>query len=196
MANFSLIKIPGRSKLRIPVVNTAAQGAHSDSDSDAINFTSSKSPEWMIQIDNFLSSTVSGYENYAELFGWYGESSRYTSGNVSSQLFTSATLQHTDLVIIIPNGGYATTLESLMNTGTSINQVTITRLGKINSMVVTLQTLVYTTCRIQRFNQQLDQLVVEMSILAKSNTVYVYGQDGQSQGQMVSSVDYSQNVAQ
>jgi hypothetical protein len=63
-------------------------------------------------------------------------------------------------------------------------------------MIVTLQTLVYTTCRIQRFNQQLDQLVVQMSILAKSNTVYVYGPDGQSQGQMVSSVDYSQNIVQ
>lgn len=195
MANFSLITIPGRSKLRIPIVNNAPTDIDPET-GGTTSPTNSQSPEWMVQIDNFLSSNVNGYESYAELFGWYGESSRYTSGNVASSLFTSATLRHTDLVIIIPNGGYSTTLESLMNTGTTINQVTITRLGRIQSAPVMLQTLAYSTCRIQKFNQQLDQVVIEMSILSKVNTIFVYGQDGTSQGQMVSSVDYSQGTAQ
>ena len=83
-----------------------------------------------------------------------------------------------------------------MNTGTMIQQMTIARLGTIELQTVTLQTLVYTTCRVQKFNQQLDQVVIELSILKKENTIFVYGQDGTSQGQMVSQVDYSQNTAQ
>jgi hypothetical protein len=84
----------------------------------------------------------------------------------------------------------------MMNTGTPIQQLTITRLGTISSSIVTLQNLIFTTCRIQKFNQQLDQVIIEMSILIKQNTVFVYSQDGTSQGQMVSQVDYSLNMAQ
>ncbi|MES2253046.1 MAG: hypothetical protein V4482_05135 [Pseudomonadota bacterium] len=190
MARFSLIQIPGRSNLRIPIVNK------SPANGDVPDSSGVQSPEWMIQMDSFLSSNVNGYTDYCELFGWYGESSRFTSGDVASSLFTSATLRHTDLIVVIPNGGYGTTIESLMNTGTLIQQVTIARLGAIETQMVTLQTLVYGMCRIQKFNQQLDQLIVEMSILTKENTIFVYGQDGTSQGQMVSQVDYSQNKAQ
>ena len=192
MARFSTIQLPGRSNLRIPMVdNSTSTGTSPDA---MENSSGVRSPEWMVQMDAFLSSSVNGYTNYCELFGWYGESSRYTAGDVSSSLFTSATLRHTDLVIVIPNGGYAAILESIMNSGTVIQNVSIARLGIIATQIVTLQTLKYTTCRIQKFNQQLDQLVVEMSILTKENTIFVYGQDGTSQGQMVSQVDYSQNI--
>lgn len=192
MSRFSLIQLPGRSDIRIPIVG----GDKSQGNDDSSRASSVQSPEWMIKMDTFLSSSVEGYTDFCELYGWYGESSRYTSGDVANSLFTSATLRHTDLVVIIPNGGYATTIESLMNTGTMIQKLTIARLGTIELQTVTLQTLVYSTCRIQKFNQQLDQVVVELSILAKENTIFVYGQDGTSQGQMVSQVDYSQNRAQ
>jgi hypothetical protein len=193
MARFSLIQIPGRSDVRIPIVEATSAAS---STPDAQYASSVQSPEWMIQMDSFLSSNVDGYRDYCELFGWYGESSRFTTGDLSSSLFTSATLRHTDLIIVVPNGGYATTLEALMNTGTAIQKVTIIRLGTIEMQTVPLQTLVYTTCRVQRFNQQLDQLIVEMSIMTKENTVFVYAQDGTSQGKMVSQVDYSKNTAQ
>lgn len=192
MARFSLIQIPGRSDVRIPIVEATSAA----SSPDAQYASSVQSPEWMIQMDSFLSSNVNGYADHCELFGWYGESSRFTTGDLSSSLFTSATLRHTDLIIVIPNGGYATTLEALMNTGTAIQKVTIIRLGTIEMQTVPLQTLVYTTCRVQRFNQQLDQLIVEMSIMTKENTVFVYAQDGTRQGKMVTQVDYSKNTAQ
>jgi hypothetical protein len=193
MSRFSLIQLPGRSNIRIPIVGGDNS---STSREEPSNPSSVQSPEWMIKMDSFLSSNVNGFTDFCELYGWYGESSRYTSGDVANSLFTSATLRHTDLVVIIPNGGYATTIESLMNTGTMIQQMTIARLGTVEQQTVTMQTLVYTTCRIQKFNQQLDQVVVELSILTKENTIFVYGQDGTSQGQMVSQVDYSQNIAQ
>lgn len=192
MSRFSLIQLPGRSDIRIPIVG----GDKSQGNSESSPASGVQSPEWMIKMDTFLSSTVNGYTDFCELYGWYGESSRYTSGDVANSLFTSATLRHTDLVVIIPNGGYATTIESLMNTGTMIQKLTIARLGTIELQTVTLQTLVYSTCRIQKFNQQLDQVAIELSILSKENTIFVYGQDGTSQGQMVSQVDYSQNRAQ
>lgn len=193
MSRFSLIQLPGRSNIRIPIVGGDNSSVES---SESSRPSSVQSPEWMVQMDSFLSSNVYGYTDFCELYGWYGESSRYTSGDVANSLFTSATLRHTDLVVIIPNGGYATTIESLMNTGTMIQRMTIARLGTVEQQTVTLQTLVYTTCRVQKFNQQLDQVVIELSILTKENTIFVYGQDGTSQGQMVSQVDYSQNIAQ
>ncbi len=137
MARYSLIQIPGRSDLRIPVVDDT-----SSSDGGGA-LSGVQSPEWMVQIDSLLTSAVEGYTNYAQLFGWYGESSRYTSGDLSSSLFTSAMLRHSDLIIVIPNGGYAATIETLMNSGTPIQQLSIVRLGNINSQTVTLQTLKY-----------------------------------------------------
>ncbi len=188
MSRFSIVQIPGKSNLHIPVIDKTPPK------DDGAN-TGVTSPEWMVQMDTFLTSSVEGYESYCELFGWYGESSRYTSGSLASSLYTSATLRHTDLVIIIPNGGYSTMIEGLMNTGNFIKKLVIVRLGNVKTAKVILQKLTYTNCRIQKFNQQLDQLVVELSIMTKNNTVYVYGQDGQSQGQMVTQADYSKNTA-
>lgn len=178
--NYKLISIPGK-KLIIPVID----------DDSPDGSTSVKSPEWMIKMDEILSSNVDGYDKYGELFGWYAESSRFSSGDISNQHMSSATLKHSDLVVFIPCAGYAADLETKMNTGTPIEELTIVRLGNVKSAKVALQSIKYTICRIQSFQQQLDRLFLHFNVTTRENTIFVYDADGNNTGQSVSSVDYS-----
>lgn len=183
--HFQIVNLPGKKDFRIATTDS------SSSDSSAV-----KSPEWMIKIDKLLQSSVEGFQDYVELFGWYAESSRFTNPDVSGPLFTTSTLRHSDLILIIPYGGYCAQLESNMNLGVGISNLNIVRLGNIGQMKVTMQLIEYKTCKIQSCQQQLDRMILHVMIGSKTNTVYVYGQDGQNQGQMVSQVDYIQNKAQ
>ena len=76
-----------------------------------------KSPEWMVMIDDVLKSTVGDFEKFAELFDWDSSSSRLTTGDFGNNLFTSSSLRHSMLELMIPNGSYAPVLEGKMNTG-------------------------------------------------------------------------------
>lgn len=184
--NFQIVNLPGKKDFRI--ATTDRQPAE--------DLGGIKSPEWMVKIDGLLHSSVDGYKEYVELFGWYAESSRFTNPDISGPLFTSATLRHSDLILIIPYGGYCAQLESNMNLGVNISNLNIVRLGNIGQMKVIIQMIEYKTCKIQSCQQQLDRMILHVMIGSKTNTVYVYGQDGQSQGQMVSQVDYINNTAQ
>ena len=184
--NYQIINLPGKRDVRIATVDTSDRG-----DTPAV-----KSPEWMVKIDGLMQSSVAGFKDYVELFGWYAESSRYTSPDISGPLFTSSALRHSDLVLVIPYGGYCAQLESNMNLGVAISNLNIVRLGNIGQMKVVIQLIEYKTCKIQSCQQQLDRMILHVMIGSKTNTVYVYGQDGQSQGQMVSQVDYINNTAQ
>ena len=80
--------------------------------------------------------------------------------------------------------------------GYSFTHLQIVRLGNIKSTKVKLQVVDFTLCRIQSFQQQLDRLIVSLSISSKTNTVYVYDINGTNKGQMVSRVDYAKNTAE
>lgn len=178
----SFIEIPGK-RLIMPVVG--------DDPSSNSGTAAVKSPEWMISIDEMLSSTVKDFEQFAELFGWFAESSRYSSGDVTNQLSSSATLKHSDLIIQIANGGYSSDIETRMNTGKKVDKITIVRLGNIEAEKKKLQEIVYEICRIQSFQQNLDRLFLTFSVTKRTNTVFVYGSDGSAKGQNSTTIDYS-----
>ncbi|MCX7338434.1 MAG: hypothetical protein NTX76_04040 [Alphaproteobacteria bacterium] len=193
-ANYSIIDIPGKTKFQIAVTNSTTPPKGEDGE-DGVS-EGVQSPEWMVKMDDKLESSVSDYEDHAILYGWYSESARHTTGDASNQLMTSATLKHSDLVLIIPNDGFAAALESMMNTGKAIKELTVVRLGNTGSLKVKLQSIVFATCRIKKYQQQLDRLILTLSITTKENTIFVYDDAGKSTGQMVSKVDYSKNTAQ
>ncbi|MDR0631110.1 MAG: hypothetical protein LBF66_00870 [Holosporales bacterium] len=155
-----------------------------------------RSPEWMIKIDDLLSSNLSGFEDYSEIFGWNEESSRFTPGNLSNQLLGSATLKHSGLTVLISNGGHSAQIELKMNRGIPLDLIEIVRLGNIQDSKVKLQILEYHTCWIQSFQQQLDRVIVTVSISIKKNTVYVFDNSGANTGQMVSEVNYIQGMVE
>lgn len=149
-----------------------------------------RSPEWMVRIDELLSSNLEGYTNYSEIFGWNEESSRFTPGNLSNQLLGSATLKHSGLMLLIPNGGHSAHMELKMNRGIPLDIIEIVRLGNIKDSKVKLQVLEYKTCWIQSFQQQLDRVIITVSVSVKKNTIFVYDSSGTNKGQIVSEVNY------
>ena len=183
--NYTVTELPGHSRIKIATTDTTTP-----------NDRGVRSPEWMVKIDELVHSNVEGFEDYSELFGWYGESSRFTTGDIGNQLFASATLSHSDLILLLPNGGHGAQIESKMNLGIPLGLVQIVRLGHIKATKVKLQLIDYTTCRIQSFQQQLDRIYLFLSISSKMNTVFVYDIEGNNQGQMVSKADYSRNTAE
>lgn len=182
MPESKVIRLPGIKNFYLP------RTEHDES-------TGSKSPEWLIKMDEDLSGSVDGYSQYAELFGWYGASSRQTSPNVSStNLTTSAKLNHSDLVFQISNGGYGAIIENKMNSGTAYSSIEIVRLGNIKTTSVKLQEIKFGTCYIKEVSQELDKLNLTVMISKRENTIFVYDGGGNNTGQTVSSVDYSKNT--
>ncbi len=177
--NYSIVDIAGRSQVKVAVV---------DHDMPERGV---KSPEWMIRLDDIVYSYVKGYESYCELFGWHSESNRFTNPDISNELFTSATLYHSDVILIIPNGGYSTVLQNRMNSGQIIEEMEIVRLGNVGKIKVKLQEIIHKICRLQSVQQQLDQLVLSFQVTSKMDTHFIYDVTGQIKGQMVSSVNYS-----
>lgn len=179
MAGYTITDLPGKKPLKMATTDTMAP--------DDITV---HSPEWLVKIDNLLSSTLDGYQDFTEIFGWQEESSRFTSGNLSNQLLGSATLKHSGLILLIPNGGHSAQIELKMNRGVPLDIVQIVRLGNIRDVKVKLQLLEYRSCWIQAFQQQLDRVILTLSVSYKKNTIYIYDQSGGNKGQMVSEVDY------
>lgn len=180
---YQVVGLMGQARqVQVPVV-----------DNDQTDLKAVKSPEWMVSLDDIVFSSVTDFEDHCELYGWYAEAGRFTSGDVSNQLFTSATLCHSDIVIIIPGGGYAAQLQTQMNMGRMISKMTIVHLGNVEQTKVKLQEIVHDQCRIQNYQQQLDRLVLQIQVTAKTDTHFVYDRTGQIKGQMVTSVNYSQN---
>lgn len=161
-----------------------------------------RSPEWMVAIagTTTAASTITGYIDYTELFGWTADSARETRGFTGNQLYTSGALQHSDVMIEIPNGGFSPTLEINMNNGVQIATITLVRLAHIDQAsttgnIVPLQEIVFTNCLIQALQQRLDRLIVTFRFSKRQNTVYQYGQNGVLVGRTASVTDYSLNTS-
>jgi hypothetical protein len=147
-------------------------------------------PEWMISIDRLLSSTIDGYETFAELHGWFAEQARLTKGNTASQLLSTATVQHSNVMIVIPMGIYLPLLETAMTSGTNLSSIKIVRLANITDLKVPLQEVEYTDSKIESIQQQLDEIILSIRPETRLNTIIQYGQDGRKEGQNVSFFDY------
>lgn len=176
--NFQLVDLPGKGEFRVATTNT------SNDDSIAI-----RSPEWMVKIDDLTLSDIEGFQNYVELFGWQGEST-CLSGNAN---FSSSTLAHTDLVLIIPFGTHSARIETKMNRCEILDTIQIVRLGNVKDTKVLLQQLEFNMCKIQRCQQQLDRMIVHVKISIKTNIIFAYDQLGLCTGQVVSKTDYLKN---
>lgn len=181
----NLQPLPGLGNYLIPIVpkKNGAGGAP-------------QSPSWMVKIDSlFDGGAIEGYENYINLLGLYSESGCQV-GDVNGAIQTASTLQHSELIIMIPNGEYVAMLETKMNTGSPLQEICIVWLGHIRKIVM-LQQVVYNGCRLQTIQQQLDKVILHLKVSSRTNTMFSYNQEtGISRGQTVSKVDYSKNKAE
>ncbi|MBP9752896.1 MAG: hypothetical protein KBD31_03710 [Proteobacteria bacterium] len=175
-------RISGRKDFVVPVVEKHDDG----------NGSVSKIPEWMIKIEDYAESMFKGYEKYCELFGWFGEAGRKVNGSVAGMLSPSATLTHSEVVIIIPVFGFLAELETKMNKGVPLTEVEIVRIGTQGKM----QSIQFFICTINSIQQELDRAVIKMSIMTKVDTVSAYDTFGMPKGQKVSRAEYGTGMIQ
>lgn len=149
-------------------------------------------PEWMIHMDDLLTSTSKGYEKYTELFGWFSEQTRKTKGASTGELMSSSTVQHANVMVIIPNGIYAPQIDIMLQTGTCMKSIEVVRLGNITNKKVLLQQVVYTNNQIVMIEQRADDLIVAFRPTKRSNRVIQYDQEsGDPKGNVVTEFDYT-----
>lgn len=138
-------------------------------------------------------SSVDKLSSFTELFGWNAEAYRFVNGDMAGTLLTSASVQHSPLTLMIPAGSFAANAEEAMYKGYLIECITIIRLGYIRGILNILQTIVFKNCRITRFQQQLDRLILHCTILEKITMMTVFNQDGSIAGFGVGNVNIQRN---
>ncbi len=147
------------------------------------------SPEWIVKMDDLITSTLTGFEEFTEILGFRAESGRFSSGN--NPALSAASLRHTELIIVMSNGTYAPKLETRMNSGKPITLIEIVHLGNAGRR---LQTIKYGGCRLQSFQQDVkDSLILSFQVSKRTNTIHNYDAEGTATGQDETTVDYTQN---
>lgn len=172
LRDWNTVALPGRGRFRIPVVGTKKSNEQSG--------ISKATPEWVVEIGNIPQ---------LELFGFSAGTTRDTLGHAGSVLYAGAATRLSDLVIVVENTEHSPVLEQMMNDGTLVETIVITRQGWINSSLQTIEERTYSSCYITQFRQILDYVVLFIRTLIREEKIMIYDQTGQANGQAVSSVD-------
>lgn len=170
----------GDRSISIPIVNPSIQHTNNIS-----------TPEWMIQMDDLLSSTIENFEDFGELYGWYAEQARLTQGHTANQLISTSAVQHSNILVVLPVGIYIPSLENKMNSGANIASILIVRLMNVGDMKEKQQMVLFNDCKIESMQQQLDQTIISFRPTARTNIIFKYSQAGELEGQSVSFFDYT-----
>ncbi len=189
MTTYKMIRVPGTS-LEIETLDQAnmLEGNHT------------RAPEWMIKMDDLLVSEVEVEDDdgksktYCELFGWHAETNRNSSGARSSQRYTTAAIQHSNVTVIIAAGSFFPILEQKQNKGEPIEKIRIVRLAHIRETKRRLQQITFGQCYIVSIKQKLDQIFVEFEVANRENKSCLYDNDGNPKGSTVTGFDYISNA--
>ncbi len=184
--DYKIVPIGGRSRVSIPVLDVY-QGEKSKTDNPP-------TPVWIVSADELFQSKIQGFERYIPLQGL----SMYTSNDASlsfgstQNLAASASLQHSEVIVAIENGGYGPPLETHMNTNKLINNASIVRLTSINGKLTRVQDIKLSKCLIKKIQQEFDRLFIWLTISSRTNTFFMFDSDGSPRGSVVSEANYVQ----
>lgn len=142
----------------------------------------SKTPEFMVRLDDIASSTVEGYEDYVQLFHFAYEINRFTNPNVADQLYTSGRVSIEDPLMVLPNGYFSPVLQMKLMRGDLIEEVHVKRLANIFETNVCVQEIIFTDVYLQRCLPKYDTVIFTFRPETFENIVYTYDQKGQLQG--------------
>lgn len=189
------VRIPGRKGGLIPAVR--------DQHESEVGAVWSRSPEWVVSIRGKTGTnltqgtfTIGTEDNFIALYGWTSESSRWVSSDVSGTLLTSGSIQHSDLVLLLPPGPHGPKIESWLYQGKIVESLIIKRLGwsmnDNDSEPRVLQTITFLKVRLLGFQMTVRYYVVRAQITEKQNDITILNQvDGMPVGHNATSVNYS-----
>ncbi|MDR1208351.1 MAG: hypothetical protein LBJ89_03290 [Holosporales bacterium] len=163
---YELLDIPGLDNLKIAITPKMRRNESDDS--------GVRTREWTLTMDTVFLPTT-----FIELFGWYAESERETGTDVGNQLFTSSSIKHSELVVVIPCGKHLADLENMLASGELISNVIITRFIRIGIFIeLPIQINTFRGCYITMVQQYLDYLIVRLRISKKTVVCTAFDQDG------------------
>lgn len=189
------VRIPGRRGGLIPAVHDQRKGE--------VGSVWSHSPEWVVSIRGKTGTNltkgnfpVDTEDNFIALYGWTSESSRWVSSDVSGTLLTSGSVQHSDLILLIPPGSHGPKIESWLYQGKIVESLIIKRLGwsmnDNDSEPRVLQTIKFLKVRLLGFQMTVRYYIVRCQVTEKQNDITVLNQvDGLPKGHNATSVNYS-----
>ncbi|MDR0631062.1 MAG: hypothetical protein LBF66_00625 [Holosporales bacterium] len=163
---YELLDIPGLDNLKIAITPKMRRESGDD--------TGVRTREWTLTMDMIFIPAL-----FIELFGWYAESERETGTDVGNQLFTSSSIKHSELVVVIPCGRHLATLENKLAGGEKISKVVITRFIRMGLFIeLPIQITIFRGCYITMVQQYLDYLIVRLRISKKTVICTAFDQEG------------------
>jgi hypothetical protein len=177
--DYELLDVPGSDNLKIAVI----PGMHNIEKEEGAGV---RTQEWTLTMDTIFIPLLS-----IELFGWYAESERETGTDVGNQLFTSSSIKHSELAVVIPGGQHLAALENKLAGGEVISNVIITRLIRIGLLIeLPIQVNLFRTCYITSVQQYMDYIIVRMRISKKTVTCTAFDQEGIPSGVGIFNVSF------
>lgn len=143
-----------------------------------------KTPEYIIKIDDYMSMTTGGYEQYAPLYHFYLHASRETNPNVAQEKKDSGRVIFQNPELIIPTGKYMPDLIKIMLNAKDILQINIIRLGNIGEQVnAKLEEYNFENCEIQEWKLiDADTCSIRLRATTFEVIIHSYDQTGAAVG--------------
>ncbi|GHS94570.1 hypothetical protein AGMMS49949_08460 [Alphaproteobacteria bacterium] len=184
--DYDLLEVPGSNPpLYVAVLLSMHHGE--DDENSGTNYW-----EWTIMMDLLLGSLLAPQ---TALFGWFAESSRSTGPDVGNQLFTSASVRHSELVVVISDT-YLPKLESKLVKGDPIKEVIIQHAIQLGGLPipipvpVPIQINIFSHCYITSVQRHLDYLIVSLRVGAKRVVCTAFDQKGMPKGVGTYEIDF------
>lgn len=146
--------------------------------------SATRTPNWMISIPK--AQTTSLFRpNCTELFGWSCFIVRDINPNSVLNLYTSGSICHSELSIVLQNGIHTANLNKWAVDGTKIEKVIIYRLSRDNAgEIKDIQTLIFETCQVHKVISTAGHLsIYKIGIGSRENNMRSLYQDGTLKGQ-------------
>ncbi|GHS93123.1 hypothetical protein AGMMS49949_06050 [Alphaproteobacteria bacterium] len=157
-------------------------------------------PAWMMKIDHgpVTNSSISGadggttFADYTELHGLQYTLSRNVKGDAALNLYTSGTLWHSGVFVVVQNGPHNSYINNSVVDGTITPNIIILRTIRINNLTLVKQELVFTNCHWAGVYSHSEFTVFQFTACRRSNTVKGITQDGLEKGQASCITDYAE----
>jgi hypothetical protein len=151
---------------------------------------------FLVKMDDMLTSTVDGCEDFAPLLWFTSTEERVSSGKSAGDFKASATLVHSLLELHIPTDSYMPTLRQALRDNTNIKEVYVSRGGNLNGDVnQELYWSKFKDCKIEAIEEFPDKLVLRIRIFGRSDMAIAVDTTGTAgAGNTASGWDYSTNA--
>lgn len=150
------------------------------------SFSSSSCGDYIIKIDDLVSSSIEDYPDHCPLYAYEEEISRDFNPLASGQLQGSGSVQLSHINIIVPTGVFVADIINSIYAGDHIEEISIKRLLLVKGELQIAEEMTYTGCFFTHWKPNGDKTKFLFRYLERSHEINEIAQDGSVGGQGVS----------